>query len=123
MVEPYFRRLVLRSVAHIIRLYSSSLITECEVHYAKLYLFIVDFVLLTTKEQAHETCSSDDYDICKFFLLMCVHPISFCAGVPKYARESYIFRFAIVASHSCSGDFEGNRYIHLLLLAHVCNTV
>ncbi|WZY79255.1 hypothetical protein YC2023_025639 [Brassica napus] len=31
MVEPYFRRLVLRSVAHIIRLYSSSLITECEV--------------------------------------------------------------------------------------------
>ncbi|EFH48553.1 binding protein [Arabidopsis lyrata subsp. lyrata] len=70
MVEPYFRRLVLRSVAHIIRLYSSSLITECEVHYAKLYLFIVDFVLLTTKEQAHETCSSDDYDICKFILLI-----------------------------------------------------
>ena len=33
MVEPYFRRLVLRSVAHIIRLYSSSLITECEVQY------------------------------------------------------------------------------------------
>lgn len=29
--EPSFRRLVLRSVAHIIRLYSSSLITECEV--------------------------------------------------------------------------------------------
>ncbi|KAJ0018811.1 hypothetical protein Pint_12124 [Pistacia integerrima] len=29
--EPYFRRLVLRSVAHIIRPYSSSLITECEV--------------------------------------------------------------------------------------------
>ncbi|XP_034218282.1 protein MON2 homolog isoform X4 [Prunus dulcis] len=28
--EPSFRRLVLRSVAHIIRLYSSSLITECE---------------------------------------------------------------------------------------------
>ncbi|KAI5676523.1 hypothetical protein M9H77_07473 [Catharanthus roseus] len=28
--EPYFRRLVLRSVAHIIRLYSSSLITESE---------------------------------------------------------------------------------------------
>ncbi|GMI84989.1 hypothetical protein like AT5G27970 [Hibiscus trionum] len=31
MGEPYFRRLVLRSVGHIIRLYSSSLITECEV--------------------------------------------------------------------------------------------
>lgn len=31
--EPSFRRLVLRSVAHIIRLYSSSLITECEVCY------------------------------------------------------------------------------------------
>ncbi|ERM93505.1 protein MON2 homolog isoform X2 [Amborella trichopoda] len=29
--EPSFRRLVLRSVAHVIRLYSSSLITECEV--------------------------------------------------------------------------------------------
>lgn len=29
--EPSYRRLVLRSVAHIIRLYSSSLITECEV--------------------------------------------------------------------------------------------
>lgn len=29
--EPYFRRLVLRSVAHIIRHYSSSLITESEV--------------------------------------------------------------------------------------------
>ncbi|KAJ9180151.1 hypothetical protein P3X46_008430 [Hevea brasiliensis] len=28
--EPSFRWLVLRSVAHIIRLYSSSLITECE---------------------------------------------------------------------------------------------
>ncbi|KAF3786151.1 MON2-like protein [Nymphaea thermarum] len=28
--EPYFRRLVLRSVAHVVRLYSSSLITECE---------------------------------------------------------------------------------------------
>lgn len=28
--EPSFRRLVLRSVAHIIRLYSASLITECE---------------------------------------------------------------------------------------------
>lgn len=27
--EPYFRRIVLRSVAHIIRLYSTSLITEC----------------------------------------------------------------------------------------------
>ncbi|KAL0738731.1 hypothetical protein Bca4012_014941 [Brassica carinata] len=35
MVEPYFRRLVLRSVAHIIRLYSSSLITECEVEHPK----------------------------------------------------------------------------------------
>lgn len=43
MVEPYFRRLVLRSVAHIIRLYSSSLITECEVQYAKLYLSPVNF--------------------------------------------------------------------------------
>ncbi|KHN14733.1 Protein MON2 like [Glycine soja] len=31
--EPSFRRLVLRSVAHIIRLYSSSLITECEVSF------------------------------------------------------------------------------------------
>lgn len=29
--EPYFRRLVLRCVAHIIRLYSSSLTTESEV--------------------------------------------------------------------------------------------
>ncbi|KAL0890802.1 hypothetical protein Bca101_014785 [Brassica carinata] len=36
MVEPYFRRLVLRSVAHIIRLYSSSLITECEVFLSML---------------------------------------------------------------------------------------
>jgi|APAra0007618328_1042625.scaffolds.fasta_scaffold00955_5 hypothetical protein len=81
MVEPYFRRLVLRSVAHIIRLYSSSLITECEVQYAKLYLFILNFVLLTTKEQAHEMCSADDYDLCKFSLLMCVHPISVCAQV------------------------------------------
>ncbi|KAK6233045.1 hypothetical protein SCA6_003118 [Theobroma cacao] len=34
--EPYFRRLVLRSVAHIIRLYSSSLITECEVFLSML---------------------------------------------------------------------------------------
>ena len=42
---------------------------------------------------------------------MYVHFISICAGVPKYARESYIFRFAIVASHSCSWDFEGNHYI------------
>ncbi|KAI4301884.1 hypothetical protein L6164_035121 [Bauhinia variegata] len=31
--EPGFRRLVLRSVAHIIRLYSSSLVTECEVSF------------------------------------------------------------------------------------------
>ncbi|KAL6005243.1 hypothetical protein ACLOJK_005805 [Asimina triloba] len=29
--EPSYRRLVLRSVAHVIRLYSSSLVTECEV--------------------------------------------------------------------------------------------
>ncbi|KFK26462.1 hypothetical protein AALP_AA8G252200 [Arabis alpina] len=36
VVEPYFRRLVLRSVAHIIRLYSSSLITECEVFLSML---------------------------------------------------------------------------------------
>uniref|UniRef100_M4D0I4 Protein MON2 homolog n=1 Tax=Brassica campestris TaxID=3711 RepID=M4D0I4_BRACM len=36
MVEPYIRRLVLRSVAHIIRLYSSSLITECEVFLSML---------------------------------------------------------------------------------------
>lgn len=42
VVEPYFRRLVLRSVAHIIRLYSSSLITECEVQYVQLYLFPVN---------------------------------------------------------------------------------
>ncbi|XP_022719220.1 protein MON2 homolog isoform X2 [Durio zibethinus] len=34
--EPYFRRLVMRSVAHIIRLYSSSLITECEVFLSML---------------------------------------------------------------------------------------
>ncbi|XP_027363554.1 protein MON2 homolog isoform X2 [Abrus precatorius] len=34
--EPGFRRLVLRSVAHIIRLYSSSLITECEVFLSML---------------------------------------------------------------------------------------
>ncbi|OMO62280.1 hypothetical protein CCACVL1_22908 [Corchorus capsularis] len=34
--EPYFRRLVLRSVAHIIRHYSSSLITECEVFLSML---------------------------------------------------------------------------------------
>ncbi|KAL5770732.1 hypothetical protein ACOSP7_014886 [Xanthoceras sorbifolium] len=34
--EPYFRRLVLRSVAHIIRLYSSALITECEVFLSML---------------------------------------------------------------------------------------
>nr|XP_007144798.1 hypothetical protein PHAVU_007G185000g [Phaseolus vulgaris]ESW16792.1 hypothetical protein PHAVU_007G185000g [Phaseolus vulgaris] len=34
--EPTFRRLVLRSVAHIIRLYSSSLITECEVFLSML---------------------------------------------------------------------------------------
>ncbi|KAF7805180.1 protein MON2-like protein isoform X1 [Senna tora] len=34
--EPSFRRLVLRSVAHIIRLYSSSLITECEVFLSML---------------------------------------------------------------------------------------
>nr|XP_027107485.1 protein MON2 homolog isoform X2 [Coffea arabica] len=34
--EPYFRRLVLRSVAHIIRLYSSSLITESEVFLSML---------------------------------------------------------------------------------------
>ncbi|XP_019439975.1 PREDICTED: protein MON2 homolog [Lupinus angustifolius] len=34
--EPSFRRLVLRSVAHIIRLYSSSLVTECEVFLSML---------------------------------------------------------------------------------------
>ncbi|KAG8391013.1 hypothetical protein BUALT_Bualt01G0143800 [Buddleja alternifolia] len=34
--EPYFRRLVLRSVAHIIRLYSSSLTTETEVFLSML---------------------------------------------------------------------------------------
>ncbi|KAL2325430.1 hypothetical protein Fmac_024488 [Flemingia macrophylla] len=34
--EPSFRRLVMRSVAHIIRLYSSSLITECEVFLSML---------------------------------------------------------------------------------------
>ncbi|KAM6576949.1 hypothetical protein CsatB_028786 [Cannabis sativa] len=34
--EPSYRRLVLRSVAHIIRLYSSSLITECEVFLSML---------------------------------------------------------------------------------------
>ncbi|XP_052193720.1 uncharacterized protein LOC127802068 isoform X3 [Diospyros lotus] len=38
--EPYFRRLVLRSVAHIIRLYSSSLITECEVFLSMLVKFV-----------------------------------------------------------------------------------
>ncbi|KAI4364422.1 hypothetical protein MLD38_020517 [Melastoma candidum] len=36
MGEPSYRRLVLRSVAHIIRLYSSSLITECEVFLSML---------------------------------------------------------------------------------------
>lgn len=34
--EPSFRRLVLRSVAHIIRLYNASLITECEVFLSML---------------------------------------------------------------------------------------
>lgn len=34
--EPYFRRVVLRSVAHIIRLYSSSLVTESEVFLSML---------------------------------------------------------------------------------------
>ncbi|XP_026446495.1 protein MON2 homolog isoform X1 [Papaver somniferum] len=34
--EPSFRRLVLRSVAHVIRLYSSSLVTECEVFLSML---------------------------------------------------------------------------------------
>ncbi|XP_057962995.1 uncharacterized protein LOC131154318 isoform X2 [Malania oleifera] len=34
--EPSYRRLVLRSVAHVIRLYSSSLITECEVFLSML---------------------------------------------------------------------------------------
>lgn len=34
--EPFFRRLVLRSVAHIIRLYSSSLVTESEVFLSML---------------------------------------------------------------------------------------
>ncbi|KAF5192862.1 Mon2-like protein [Thalictrum thalictroides] len=34
--EPYFRRLVLRSVAHVIKLYSSSLVTECEVFLSML---------------------------------------------------------------------------------------
>lgn len=34
--EPSFRRLVLRSVAHVIRLYSSSLVTECEVFVSML---------------------------------------------------------------------------------------
>ncbi|KAL7239326.1 hypothetical protein ACSBR2_005270 [Camellia fascicularis] len=34
--EPYFRRLVLRSVSHLIRLYSSTLITECEVFLSML---------------------------------------------------------------------------------------
>ncbi|KAB1202761.1 hypothetical protein CJ030_MR8G022169 [Morella rubra] len=38
--EPSFRRLVLRSVAHIIRLYSSSLITECEVFLSMLVKII-----------------------------------------------------------------------------------
>ena len=49
MVEPYIRRLVLRSVAHIIRLYSSSLITECEVQYAQLYLFPVSLCAIDCK--------------------------------------------------------------------------
>ncbi|XP_065852074.1 uncharacterized protein [Euphorbia lathyris] len=34
--EPSFRRVVLRSVAHVIRLYSSSVITECEVFVSML---------------------------------------------------------------------------------------
>ncbi|KAJ4955381.1 hypothetical protein NE237_012164 [Protea cynaroides] len=34
--EPSFRRLVLRSVAHVIKLYSSSLVTECEVFLSML---------------------------------------------------------------------------------------
>lgn len=34
--EPAFRRLVLRSVAHVIRLYSSALVTECEVFLSML---------------------------------------------------------------------------------------
>ncbi|XP_028101923.1 protein MON2 homolog isoform X2 [Camellia sinensis] len=34
--EPYFRRLVLRSVSHLIRFYSSTLITECEVFLSML---------------------------------------------------------------------------------------
>lgn len=38
--EPYFRRLVLRSVAHIIRLYSSSLVTESEVFLSMLVRII-----------------------------------------------------------------------------------
>ncbi|KAL3516234.1 hypothetical protein ACH5RR_023136 [Cinchona calisaya] len=38
--EPYFRRLVLRSVAHIIRLYNSSLITESEVFLSMLIRII-----------------------------------------------------------------------------------
>ncbi|KAI4378915.1 hypothetical protein MLD38_016333 [Melastoma candidum] len=40
MGEPSYRRLVLRSVAHIIRLYSSSLITECEVFLSMLLKFM-----------------------------------------------------------------------------------
>ncbi|CAI9102822.1 OLC1v1001167C1 [Oldenlandia corymbosa var. corymbosa] len=38
--EPYFRRLVLRSVSHIIRLYSSTLITESEVFLSMLVRII-----------------------------------------------------------------------------------
>lgn len=38
--EPYFRRLVLRSVSHVIRLYSSSLVTESEVFLSMLVRII-----------------------------------------------------------------------------------
>lgn len=39
--EPTFRRLVLRSVAHVIRLYSSSLVTESEVLFCLQNLFYI----------------------------------------------------------------------------------
>lgn len=47
--EPIFRRLVLRSFAHIIRLYSSSLVTESEV--------VLSFSIFVLKSSRHVTAA------------------------------------------------------------------
>ncbi|WMV35471.1 hypothetical protein MTR67_028856 [Solanum verrucosum] len=100
--EPYFRRLVLRSVANIIRHYSSSLITESEKG------LLIDWTRSGGREGNNE---GKGYNLVKWEAVITGEKTRGIGnqelefpkqGISQHVGEGYISRPTIVASHSCS---------------------